>query len=253
MINVIDKFIERKEKEFSDYKNTCQQLENALNHEGITFAESYNIMISEEYKDIVSQDLWRYVFKKYDLPLARFSNGYAGLDYDHGNFTVVVPLLKREGDRISVSFSFWRATGLASDISLNSYKRNIDLFSGIITRLERCCLNERFSIIDVLFPTAKGRAFVAAVVYAKQYCHGSFPAPKKKSDMLFKKTRDAFVLSIIDCAKKDIEYYEEQIESKSKEIAEAKKEYNEIKDDVEKAIAVFKGCYYENNILIHKP
>lgn len=209
MISAINNVIEKKEKEFLSCKDTCRQLDEALNQKDLTFSEAYDVMLSEEYKDIVSHDLWEHVFNKYELPFSGFINSYASLDY--GDFTVSVPLVKREGDEITISPKFW-----SNGPSIAFYENTIAKLSKAISRLESSCLNEKFFIIDVLFPSAKGREFVAAIVTAKNHCFGQIPVPKKRSDMLFKSSRDAFVHEVISYVEKNIEYYKARMENEEK-------------------------------------
>lgn len=246
MISAINNVIERKEKEFLSCKDTCRQLDEALSRKDLTFSEAYDVMLSGEYKDIVSHDLWEYVFNKYELPFSEFINSYASLDY--GDFTATVPLVKREGDEITIYPKFW-----SERPSIAFYEITIAKLSKAISRLENSCLNEKFSVIDILFPSAKGREFVAAIVAVKYNCSGQMPVPKKRSDMLFKNSRDAFVREIIGYVEKNIEDYKARMENEKRKTAEAKKKYDEIKDDVEKAAALFNGCCYGNSINIRKP
>lgn len=249
MNKIFEECVEERRTEVENYKDLCVELDDIIESEDTTFAKVYDALMSKKYACVVTKDLWRYVFDKYDLPFSNFNGDYTAV-LRYGNFMISVPLRDDGYSHMNVYFDFWTQSDQISSTHCSYQKKLSQEADEIIKRLKAQCLDRKVSIFEII--TSK-ESFYAPILDAKKFLLGLFPYIGKSRYLLLKKSRDKYINEIIDLVEERKADMDKDIEHVEHHDAMAKAEYAKVRPKVDEILDKFSGSFYAVNIGINCP
>lgn len=250
MIEALKLIIEKDERALEKKKKACETLSDAILKDDLTFAEAFNALLHARKYGIVSEDLFKYVFDKYKLPVPEIDQAclIAALKYD--GFEVIVPL-SEVGEDISIIPDSSPSTDMVLNRNDQANSRTVSMASNHIETLKAVYIGRHVSPWEVLKERTYRNAAEAAVRFIRilaEEC-GDVCSVKEPSvfTMMFEGSRMKYIDGLTSVLNAYVNKYNQDIKQTVDRIAKARAEYKRILPDIEDVIRTFDGAFF------HKP